>query len=123
LTTRSATSSSIRSVAMPATVTGSARSEPGEHGEYATVVRADIRQVDLGEDVGDVLLDRTPGDHQTFRDGGIAAPFGHQCQHLAFPSAERAEWIGPPPRHQQLCNDLGVEHRAASTDRSEGIDQ
>lgn len=56
----------------------SARLEPGEDGEDSAIVRAEVRQVDLGEDARYVLLDRTAGDHELMCDSCVAAPLGHQ---------------------------------------------
>jgi len=69
-----------------------------------------------------VLLHCSPGNDETLGDGGVAASFGHQSQHLLLPCTERAERVGPS-RHQELGDDLRIENGAACGDRPQGINQ
>src|SRR3954462_2751158 len=53
-----------------------------EHRENAAVVVVRLRQPELAEDAGDVLLDRAFGNDELARDPGVAAALGHQPEHL-----------------------------------------
>ena len=57
--------------------------EPGEHGQHASVIVA-AAETKFGEDVGDVLLDGPIADDQSFGDAGIRPSFGHKREHVPF---------------------------------------
>jgi hypothetical protein len=86
------------------------------------VVRTEVGEIDLGEDVGQVLLDRPARDHEGVGDRGVAAALGHQSEHIALPRRERRQRVSPPG-HQQLGDHLGVQHRPACCDGAERVDE
>src|ERR1700744_6784363 len=52
--------------------------EVAQHGQDTAVVPVAGRQPQLGEDVVDVLLDRTAADDEGVSDGGVGPALGHQ---------------------------------------------
>ena len=58
------------------------RPHVGEHGEDAAVGVGRRPQLELGEDVGDVLLDRAAAEHQLAGDAQVRAALGHEGEDL-----------------------------------------
>ena len=71
------------------------------------------RQVELGEDVADVLLDGALVHDEGLGDGGVGEAFGHVAEHLALARRERGERVAPAGAGEQLGHDLGIEGGAA----------
>ena len=83
-------------------------------------------QVELGEDVGDVLLDRAGRDDERARDGGVGPALGHQAEHLALARGERAERPvvrrRPRPRTSSATTSRSSAVPPPAT-RSHGVDE
>ena len=92
-----------------------------EHGEHAPVVLDRRREVELGEDRGDVLLDRALGDDQRLGDRRVRAALGHQAEHLALARGQRVERILAAAAAEQQRHDLRVERRAAAGDAAHRV--
>ena len=101
----------------------SAGAEVSEHRQHAAVVLGRRRQVELGEDRGDVLLDRPLGDDQLRGDGGVGAALGHQPQHLALARGQRLQRVGAAAAAEQQRHDLGIQRRAAVGDAADGVEE
>src|SRR6476660_1332437 len=86
--------------------------EPGEHGEHSAVVVGGRWQVEFGEDVVDVLVDRLLADVEAKGDGGVRAAFGHEGEHFPFAVGEAVEWAGA----EHSGDHLRVEDGAAGGD-------
>src|SRR5271163_924247 len=56
----------------------------GEDGEHTAVIVVAGGEIELGEDVGDVLLDRAGRDDEALGDRRVRAPLGHQLEHVAL---------------------------------------
>ena len=84
------------------------------------------REVELGEDRRDVLLDRALGDDELAGDRGVGAALGHQPQHLALARGQRLQRVLAAAAAEQQRDDLGIERRAAAGDAAhrvgEGVD-
>src|SRR4030088_2609324 len=65
--------------------------EPPQHREDATMVLLAQRQIELGEDAVDVLLNRARGDRQAFCDRRVRTPLGHEAEDLALAPREAVE--------------------------------
>src|SRR5260370_10537502 len=59
--------------------------EEPEHRQHPPVIGVAFRQVELGQDAADVLLDRALGDEDPARDARIGRTLRHQGEHLALP--------------------------------------
>jgi hypothetical protein len=68
--------------------------------------------VEFGEDIGDIFLDRTGAHLQGRYDPTIGAAFGHQLQHVEFPWGEPVDRVGAAA-HEKLRDDFGIEGCAA----------
>jgi len=77
------------------------------------VVGGGGRELQLGEDAADVLLDRALGDHQALGDGGVGAALRHQAQHLALPRRQLGEGVVAAAAAEELGDHLRVEGGAA----------
>ena len=97
--------------------------QPAQHGEHPAVVAVGGRQVELGEDVGDVLLDGAVADDQRGGDGGVGAALGHEPQHLALAGRQPAERVAAAAAGEQLGDDLGVEGGAALAHPAHGVEE
>ena len=90
------------------------------------VVRTEVGEIDLGEDVGRVLLDRPARDHEGVDDRGVAAALGHQPEHIVLRRRERRQRASLSC-HQQLGDHLGcstvppVMVRSASSDATRSL--
>jgi len=62
----------------------SAGLEESEYCEHPPMISSALRQVELGEDAADVLLDRALGHDDPTGDAGIGRTFGHQGEYLPF---------------------------------------
>src|SRR5580658_2650553 len=89
----------------------SSGAEVAQHGEDATMVAVAGRQPEFGEDVVDVLLDRTAADDERVGDTGVGPAFGHESEDLALARGQLAERVAAAG--EQLRYDLGVERAAA----------
>ena len=69
----------------------------GEDRKDAAVVIIGCSQVELGEDVGDVLLDRSERDDEFARDRRIGSSLRDQLERLAFARGERVDRGAPLP--------------------------
>ena len=69
----------------------------GQHRQHAPVVVVAGRQVELGEDVRDVLLDRARRHHEALGDRRVRAPLGHQLEHLALARGQARERVRRRP--------------------------
>ena len=98
-----------------------ARLQVPQHREHPPVVLRGGREVELGEDRGDVLLDRALGDHERRGDRGVGAALGHQPEHLALARGQRLERVLAAAAAEQQRDDLGVERRAAAGDAADGV--
>src|SRR4030095_14952867 len=83
--------------------------QPPQHGEHAPVVVLGGRQVQLGEDVGDVLLDSPVAHDQLAGDGVVAAALGHQAEDFALARRQPLQRILSPGASQPLGHHLAVE--------------
>src|SRR5204862_163604 len=89
------------------------RLEKAQHGEHAAVLRAGVRQPELGEDARHVLLRAAQRDRQLVRDSLVRAPLGDELEHLALARSQALQrpvgGDGEQPRH-----DLRNERRLAA---------
>ena len=97
--------------------------EEAQHRQDPPVVGLGHRQVELGEDVGDVLFDRPLGDHELLGDGRVGAALGHQGEHLSLPGAQHRDGVGLPGGPQQLGHHLGIERGPPRGDPTQGLDE
>jgi hypothetical protein len=74
----------------------------GEDGQDPAVVGGGGGEAELGEDAGDVLLDRTLGDDQAVGDGSVAAALGQQGQDVELAGAEGAQGVGLAAAAEEL---------------------
>jgi hypothetical protein len=72
--------------------------EVREHCKNAAVVAVGLRQPELGEDAGDVLLDLADGEHERLRNAGVRATLRHQGQNLELARRQVSE-TRVAPRH------------------------
>ena len=79
-----------------------------QDGEDAAVVVGRRPQLELGEDVGDVLLHRATAEDQLAGDGEVRATLGHQAEHLDLTGGQGGEATG--------VDGGGGGHRAVSSD-------
>src|SRR5882757_246905 len=71
--------------------------EEPEDREHPPMISSALRQVELGEDAADMLLDRALGHDDPAGDAGIGRAFGHQGEYLVLARRKRIERITPPP--------------------------
>ena len=76
---------------------------------------------ELGEDAGDVLLDRVRGDDELLGDALVRAALGHQLEHLALARREAVERVVAAAPAEHVGDDRRVEHRAAGGDAPDGV--
>ena len=84
--------------------------------EDAAVVVLRLRQSELGEDVPDVLLDRSLGEPELTGDAGVRAALGHERQHLAFARREDGERVVAASSLDQRLHETRVDDRSARRD-------
>ena len=101
------------------------RAQEGEHRQHPAVVIVAGRQVELGEDVRHVLLDRARRDHHLARDRGVGPALGDQLEHLALARRECVELavLGPVARRRSARDDLAIERGAAGRDPLDRVDE
>ena len=82
-----------------------------------------LRQPELGQDVPDVLLDRSLGEPELAGDAGVRATLGHQRQHLALACREVRERVVAPPSLDQCLHETRVDDRSARRDPPQRVDE
>ena len=78
-------------------------------------------QLQLGEDRGDVCLDRLGRHEQAVRDGLVRPPFGHQCEHLALTLGELGQAASGLRLVDKARDDARVHDRAAAGDSTDPV--
>jgi hypothetical protein len=94
-----------------------------EHGEDASVVGGNCRQVQLGEDGGDVLLDGAGCKVQVKGDRLVGTSFCESAEDFSFACAEPAESCVDSRSGEQLLDDFGVECCSACCDAPGRVDE
>ncbi len=92
-----------------------------ERGRLSTAL-----QIELGEDAADVVLDRLVREEQRGRDLLVGLPLGQVVEDAALLGGQLGQRVlvrpaghAPDARHR-LFGAVGIEQRAAATDRLEG---
>src|SRR4051794_31572883 len=127
---RSSFASTVRLIrAAPALRTVLLGPQVRQDGEHTTVVLDGVDlEAELGEDVGDVLLDGLLGHEQLTRYPTIGPALGHQAQHVQLPLRQRRHdgpVVAAGPFHQasgqyRLDHDLAVDNAVQCV--AEGVD-
>ena len=101
------------------------RAEEGQDREHAAVVVVGRGQVELGEDVRDVLLDRARRDDEGAGDRGVGLALRHQPEHLVLARGERGERpvVAVAARLHELGDDLAVERGPAGRDPAQRVEE
>jgi hypothetical protein len=94
--------------------------EVGEYGKNATVAVLAVGQVELGEDVTDVSLDRSLAQDQTFGDACVGQALRHQREHLALPLCELGERVTAATSGDEARDHVRVKGGASSGDALRG---
>src|SRR5207244_12866010 len=89
----------------------------------AAVVVPSFREPELGQDVADVLLDRSLGEPELAGDAGVRAALGHQRQHLALAPSEVRERVIAPPRLDQRLHETWIDDGSARRDSLQRLDE
>jgi hypothetical protein len=82
-----------------------------------------LGQIELGEDVPDVLLDRSLGEPELTGDAGVRATFGHQRKHLAFARREIRQRVFTAPNLHQGLDEPWVDDRSTCRDPPKRLDE
>src|SRR4051794_34654483 len=72
-----------------------------------------FRQVELGQDAANVLLDGAFGHEDPTRDAGVGRALGHKGQDLSFAWRQGFEWITAPVCPYELLHQRWVDDRSA----------
>ena len=80
-----------------------------------------LGDVELGEDPGDVLLDRVLGDHERLGDAAVGPALGHQLEHLALARRELLQRVVAAAPAEHARDDGRVQRRAARRDARDGV--
>jgi DNA-binding NarL/FixJ family response regulator len=83
---------------------GLAGFEELEDRQHSPVIGIARRQVELGQDAADVLLDRALGDEDPAGDAHIGRALGHQGEHLSLTRRQDVERITPPASPDELLH-------------------
>ena len=81
------------------------------------------RQLELGEDAPDVLLDRPFADPQLMRYPAVGTPFGDQRQDFPLAVGEHAQRVDPVLLPEQFLHQDRIYHGTASRYPLKRIDQ
>ena len=90
--------------------------KPGEDGEDATVVVLGGEQVELGEDLRDVSVDRALVHGQGTADGIVRTAFGEEREDVAFAWPEPCQLRGRGTPTQEVRDHVRVEDGASGGD-------
>src|ERR1700751_2266971 len=80
-----------------------------QDGEDAAVVLSRRRQPQLGEDAGDMSLDRRNGDDQRLSDPVIGPAFGHPVKNLTLAGTEGLDRALVAPAADEPGDDGGIQ--------------
>src|SRR5262245_22605573 len=81
------------------------------------------RQVELGQDAPDVLLDGALRDDEPGGDTGVREALGHETEHLSLPWRQLGEWVVAAAPREKLAHERGIDHGPSASDPLECFEE